>query len=47
MQDLKEEGKRFEIIFVSSDRSQQEMFGYMAEAHADWFAVPWGSQTAA
>ena len=31
-----------EIIFVSSDRSEDEMKQYMNEAHGDWLAVPFG-----
>lgn len=45
--DVKGAGGRIEVVFVSSDRSQQEMFQYMAEAHAEWMAIPWGSPTAA
>ncbi|XP_054717777.1 nucleoredoxin-like protein 2 [Uloborus diversus] len=32
-----------EVIFVSSDRSEDALFDYMAEAHGDWLAVPFGS----
>ncbi len=46
-QDVKGAGGNIEVVFVSSDRSQQEMFQYMAESHAEWMAIPWGSPTAA
>ena len=32
-----------EVIFVSSDRSQDDMLSYMRESHADWYALPHGS----
>ncbi|KAG8178833.1 hypothetical protein JTE90_016504, partial [Oedothorax gibbosus] len=32
-----------EIIFVSSDRSEDALFSYMDEAHGDWLAVPFDS----
>lgn len=36
---LKSEDKPFEIVFVSSDRSEREMIGYMKEADMPWLAV--------
>ncbi|XP_015914691.1 nucleoredoxin-like protein 2 isoform X2 [Parasteatoda tepidariorum] len=35
--------KPLEIIFVSSDRSEDALFDYMNEAHGDWLAVPFGA----
>jgi len=32
-----------EIVFVSSDRSAEDMVSYMKEAHGDWFATEHGS----
>ena len=32
-------GEKFEIIFVSSDRSEEAMFGYMKEEQMPWAAV--------
>ena len=32
-----------EIIFVSSDRSPEDMVDYMKESHGDWFGVEHGS----
>lgn len=32
-----------EVIFVSSDRSQDDMLSYMRESHGDWLAIPHGS----
>ncbi|KAI9564079.1 hypothetical protein GHT06_007817 [Daphnia sinensis] len=43
--DLPDDG--VECIFVSSDRSENEMIQYMEESHADWLAIPWGTQLAA
>lgn len=35
-----------EIIFVSSDRSANDMISYMKESHGDWYAVDHGSELA-
>ena len=32
-----------EIIFVSSDRSPEDMVAYMKESHGDWLAIEHGS----
>ena len=37
-------GKPFEIVFVSSDRDANGMFGYMREYKMPWLAVPYGSK---
>ncbi|GFQ92354.1 hypothetical protein TNCT_521511 [Trichonephila clavata] len=42
-EEVKDKGFPFEIIFVSSDRSEDALFDYMNEAHGDWLAVPFGS----
>eukprot|EP00092_Neocalanus_flemingeri_P067314 GFUD01082147.1.p1 GENE.GFUD01082147.1~~GFUD01082147.1.p1 ORF type:complete len:143 (+),score=56.40 GFUD01082147.1:211-639(+) len=34
-----------EIVFVSSDRSEEAMVDYMKESHGDWFGVPFGDKT--
>lgn len=38
------EGKRppapFEVVFISSDHSAEEMAGYMNAMHGDWLALP-------
>ena len=36
-------GTGVEIIFVSSDRSEQEMRSYLGESHGNWYALPHGS----
>ena len=36
-----EEGKPFEVVFVSSDRSAEAMQKYMDEMHGDWLRVPY------
>ena len=33
-----------EIVFVSSDQSEEAMVDYMKESHGDWFAVPFGDK---
>eukprot|EP00093_Oithona_nana_P005341 05341.XXX_161386_160841_1 [CDS] Oithona nana genome sequencing. len=38
------EGEGVEIIFVSSDRSPQDMANYMKESHGNWLAMPHGSE---
>merc|ERR1712179_269731 len=30
-----------EVIFVSNDKSEEEMFAYMKEMHGDWPATAW------
>uniref|UniRef100_A0A8D0E0X6 Nucleoredoxin like 2 n=1 Tax=Salvator merianae TaxID=96440 RepID=A0A8D0E0X6_SALMN len=30
----------FEVVFVSSDRSREEMATYMQDTHGDWLALP-------
>ena len=30
---------KIEVVFVSSDRSQEDMVNYMKESHGDWYAV--------
>lgn len=36
---LKDQGKKVEVIFVTSDRSEADMYSYMEEAHGDWYAI--------
>lgn len=33
-----------EVVFVSSDRSNQDMLDYMREFHGDWFATEHDSE---
>lgn len=40
--DVTEQGKSFEIVFVSRDRSESEMYDYMEEADMPWMALPFG-----
>jgi hypothetical protein len=37
-------GTALEIVFVSSDRSEAEMLGYMREAHGGWLGLSFGEQ---
>ena len=32
-------GSRVEVVFVSSDKSEEDMLSYMTESHGDWPAV--------
>ena len=36
------QGKPFEIVFVSSDRDSNAMYGYMKEMDMGWLALPFG-----
>lgn len=38
------QAKPFEIVFVSSDRSSDDMYGYMQEMGMPWLALPHGSK---
>mmetsp|Transcript_129341 Transcript_129341/g.241959 ORF Transcript_129341/g.241959 Transcript_129341/m.241959 type:complete len:372 (+) Transcript_129341:2-1117(+) len=40
---LKAQGKAFEIVFVSSDSSEDEFEEYFDNFHGDWLAVEYGS----
>jgi nucleoredoxin len=40
--DLMEEDKEFEIIFVSFDRAEADLKSYMTEAHGNWCVFPFG-----
>jgi thiol-disulfide isomerase/thioredoxin len=40
---LKQEGKEFEIIFVSADKGEDEMLAYMKETSMPWLAIPYNS----
>ena len=41
-----QEADGLEIVFVSSDRSPEDMTSYMKESHGDWLAVPHNSAVA-
>ncbi|XP_023349779.1 nucleoredoxin-like protein 2 [Eurytemora carolleeae] len=41
--DLVSNGEPFEIIFISSDNSPEELMTYMKESHGDWLAVQHGT----
>ncbi|XP_007898188.1 nucleoredoxin-like protein 2 [Callorhinchus milii] len=32
---------QFEIVFISSDKSIEDMLEYMQNMHGDWLALPW------
>jgi len=46
LKDFYEEVEGLEIVFVSSDRSPEDMESYMKESHGDWLAVPHNSAVA-
>lgn len=37
----------FELVFVSGDRSEDDMFGYMGEAEMPWLALPYNQRVQA
>jgi len=41
--ELREDGKPFEVIFVSSDRSADAMQKYMTDYNMPWLAIPYGN----
>ena len=46
LKDFYEEAEGLEIVFVSSDKSPEDMISYMKESHGDWLAVPHNSAVA-
>ncbi|VDK88387.1 unnamed protein product [Onchocerca ochengi] len=34
---------QFEIVFVSLDRSAEDLDNYLKEVHGDWYCIPFGS----
>ena len=42
--ELKKQGKKFEIVFVSSDQDEKHMMAYMAEMKMPWLAIPFGDE---
>ena len=42
--DLRRDKKAFEVVFVSADRDQDGMFGYMKELNMPWLAIPYDSK---
>lgn len=34
----------FEVVFISSDKTEQDLDRYMKDYHGDWLAVPFGSE---
>ncbi|VDK87277.1 unnamed protein product [Onchocerca ochengi] len=34
---------QFEIVFVSLDRSEEDLNNYLKESHGDWYHIPFGS----
>ena len=44
--EMLQEVEGLEIVFISSDRSAEDMTAYMKESHGDWLAVPHNSAVA-
>ena len=42
--ELKEAGKDFELVFVSSDSNEKAMYDYMEETKMPWYALPYGTE---
>ena len=40
---LASDNKNFEIVFISSDRTADDMAGYMNDTNMKWLALPFGS----
>ena len=45
-EEMGKESQDIEIIFVSSDRTADDMKNYMKDSHGNWLAVPHNSDTA-
>jgi len=43
-EELKDAGKPVAIVFVSSDRSEEDMKSYFNEHHGDWLCAQFGSE---
>lgn len=43
-EELQANDMRFEVIFVSSDKSAEDMDRYMKESHGDWLALSFGNE---
>jgi nucleoredoxin len=43
-EELREAGRSFEVVYVSSDVSSASMFQYMVDAGMEWLALPWGGR---
>lgn len=42
--EMAKQGKPFEVVFVSSDRDEGAMHGYMKEMEMPWLALPFGDR---
>ena len=36
-------GEPFEVVFVSSDKTAEDLMAYMKEGHGEWLAVQHGT----
>lgn len=43
-EDLQERDLPFEIVFIPSDKTADDMDQYMKQCHGDWLAVPFGHE---
>ena len=44
-EEVNENEKTIEVIYVSSDKSEEEMISYHQESHGDWLRVPYDQVT--
>ncbi len=42
--ELVNRGSHLKIIFVSSDKNEEEMMRYFNNSHGDWFTLPYGDR---
>jgi hypothetical protein len=40
---LVEEGKNFEVIFISRDRAEEDLIEYYNDHHGKWTYLPFGA----
>ena len=43
--EVNENQKQFEVIYVPSDKTEEEMTKYHEEEHGDWFRIPFSETT--
>jgi thiol-disulfide isomerase/thioredoxin len=46
-EELREAGRSFEVVYVSSDGNAESMHQYMLDAGMRWLALPWGGSHSA
>ena len=41
---LQNRNAQFEIVFITFDKTEEEMLSYVQQMHGDWLMVPFGDQ---